>query len=126
MKKRSPDREKYDPLLLQCLRDFGTAIHTSLQRTFSKFLAKDGFDGSYTARIKDPERAAVADKLPTSDACESIFALVRPTAPRSLSTARHAMHCAHLGRTLPPPPEQSKRMLRDRPSLLLFNLSICL
>lgn len=34
------------------------------------------------------------------------------------------MHCAHLGRTLPPPPEQSKRILRDRPSLLLFNLSM--
>ena len=78
MKETFEDKAYCDCLLI-CLQDFGKAIHTSLTRIFTKFLDREGCDGSYAERINDPDRQdAVAPLLATNDLSEGIFSNVSP------------------------------------------------
>ena len=71
-----PDLDVYGPILLEVLQLFGTAIHTSLERTLGKYLKST--DGIFRNELRDDwELDMVAKLLCTNNPAEMPFAVAK-------------------------------------------------
>jgi hypothetical protein len=85
---RRVDRNLYEPILLDVLRLFGIAIHTSLERTLGKYLKAT--DGIFRNDLRsDWELSKVGTLLCTNNAAERPFGVAKGKAPVYL-LSKHA------------------------------------
>ena len=76
----------YQPILLDVLRLFGLAIHTSLERILGKYLKAT--DGIFRNDLRsDWEVSGVGKLLRTNNAAERPFGVAKGTPPAYTSTA---------------------------------------
>lgn len=113
--------ESYLPMLRQCLADWGTAMRTSLGRTYRNYLTVDGREGKCVEQIRASNDT---DPLPTNDLSESIFAKAkqffreRPTLQlyslnMLVMCTMNGWYASEQGKLIGPGFEQSKAISRE-------------